>query len=129
MSNSTNYISIPNLLLISIPIFVVFGIFIKWSQGVKSLLYATFRMVSQLILVGYALIVIFNQSNPYISSCILLFMLLTSSWIALRTVKDLRKKHYLKALMAIALGGIPVLILVVVGVVPAFVEAALVFVG
>ncbi len=113
MNNSANYIAIPSLLLLLIPVAIVCVIYKKWSLSAKTLIYATARMVIQLILVGYALIVIFNQSNVYVSSSILLVMLLAASWIALRPLKELRRKMYLKALTAILLGGVPILALVV----------------
>ena len=117
MNNSAYHIAIPNLLIIFIPILIVIAIYIKWSLSAKILFYATGRMVAQLIFVGYALIVIFNQSNIIVSSCVLIIMLLVSSWIALRPLKKLRRKLYLRALASIFLGGVPVLILVIVGVV------------
>ena len=117
MNNSAYHIAIPNLLLLFIPVAIVCIIYIKWSLTVKTLFYATCRMVMQLILVGYALIILFNQSNVFVSSCVLIIMLLFSSWIALRPIKKLRKKLYLKALLAIFGGGVPVLILVIVWVV------------
>ena len=117
MNNSAYYLSIPNLLLIFIPVVIVMAIYIKWSLGFKTLLYATGRMVVQLILVGYALIVIFNQSDVLVSSCVLIMMMLVASWIALRPIKQLRKKYYLKTLLSLVLGSIPVLALVIIGVV------------
>ena len=117
MNNSAYYLSIPNLLLIFIPVVVVLAIYIKWSLGFNTLLYATGRMVVQLILVGYALIVIFNQSDVLVSGCVLIMMMLVASWIALRPIKQLRKKYYLKTLLSLVLGSVPVLALVIIVVV------------
>jgi len=117
MNNSAYYLSIPNLLLIFIPVVIVMAIYIKWSLGFKTLLYATGRMVVQLILVGYALIVIFRQSDVLVSSCVLVMMMLVASWIALRPIKQLRKQYYLKTLLSLVLGSIPVLALVIIVVV------------
>lgn len=117
MSNSAYHIAISNLFLLFIPIAIVCVIYIKWSLTVRTLFYATGRMITQLVLVGYALIVIFNQSNALVSGCVLITMLLFSSWIALRPIKKLRKRFYLRVLFAIFLGGIPVLGLVVFGVI------------
>lgn len=113
MSNSAYHIAFSNLLLLFIPIAIVCIIYIKWSLTVKTLFYATGRMIAQLIFMGYALIVIFRQSNVLVSSCVLITMLLFSSWIALRPIKKLRKKLYFKALLAIFGGGVPVLVLVI----------------
>jgi len=113
MNNSAYHIAIPNLLLLFIPVVIVCIIYIRWSLTVKTLFYATGRMIAQLIFVGYALVVIFNQSNALVSSVILTIMLSVSSWIALRPIKKLRNKLYFKALLAIFGGGVPVLALVV----------------
>jgi putative ABC transport system permease protein len=117
MNNSAYHIAIPNLLLIFIPILIVLFIYVKWSMGFKTILYATSRMVIQLIVVGYALIAIFDQSSVYISTLVLLIMLLFASWIALRPLKELRRKQYFKALFSICAGGVPILAIVVLGVI------------
>ncbi len=44
-------------------------------------------------------------------------MLIASSWIALRPLKRLRRQYYFKALVSIAMGGVPVLALVILGVI------------
>ena len=113
MNNSAYQIAVPNLLLLFIPVAIVCFAYIKWSLPVKTLFYATGRMIAQLICVGYALVIIFTQSNVLVSSAILIFMLLISSWIALRPIKRIRKKLYSKALLAIFGGGVPILVLVV----------------
>ena len=113
MNNSANYITIPQLLMAFIPVFVVMCIFVKWKMNVKTLIYASLRMIIQLIVVGYALIVIFGSSDVFISSGILFIMLIISAWIALRPIKNKRKKYYLKTLFSLFAGGVPVLILVV----------------
>lgn len=117
MNNSASHIAIPQLLLSFIPVVIVLMIHMKWSLSMKTVLYAAARMVSQLILVGYALIVIFNESHSLLSSAILAVMLLAASWIALRPLKNMRREYYTRSLLAIGLGGIPILILIVVGVV------------
>lgn len=117
MNNSATNISIFNLVLTFIPTVVVIIIYMRWSMKVGTLVYAMFRMVVQLILVGYALIVIFDQSDPYVSGAVLLIMLIFAGWIALRPVAHLRRKYYFKALAALVLGGVPVLVLVIFGVV------------
>lgn len=117
MTNSVYQIAAPNLFLLFIPIIIVTVIYITWSLRVKTLFYAIGRMIAQLIFVGYALVVIFNQKNVFVSSCVLIIMLLFASWIALRPIKKLRKYFYHKALISIFLGGIPVLALVIFGII------------
>lgn len=116
MNTSAYHISIPNLLIILIPVLVVMGVYAKWALSVRTLFYATGRMVAQLLLVGYALVYLFHQDSPYVSLGVLLVMICVSSWIALRPVKQLRRDHYVRALIAIVTGGVPVLVLVIFGV-------------
>ncbi len=116
MNQAAYHIAVPDLLLIFVPVILVMIIYKRWSLGMNTLFYATGRMVLQLILVGYALIVIFNQSNVLVAGCVPL-MLLIAGWIALRPIKRLRGKLYLKTLLALVLGSIPVLIIVIFGVV------------
>ena len=117
MNHSAYDIAIPDLLLIFIPVIVVMVIYLRWSLSITTILYATVRMVVQLIFVGYALIVIFNQSDVFVSSCVIGVMLLISAWISLRPIKKLRRELYLKTLLALVLGSIPVLLIVIAGVV------------
>ena len=112
MNQTAQSIDLIRLSFMGIPLLMVMFIYLCWSLKVGSLLYATARMVSQLILIGYALIIIFKQSNPVITSGILALMLIAASWIALRPLQKLRKKYYLKTLLAISLGGVPTLALV-----------------
>lgn len=113
MNPSAYHIEIPHLLLIGIPLMVVLFIFLKWSLEVKTLLYATGRMVLQLIIIGYLLVVVFKYESPYPISAILFVMMAIAAWISLRPLKSLRMKYYFKVLAAIGLGGLPVLLLVV----------------
>ena len=117
MNESIYNISILNLVIAFIPVVAVIIIYYRWSLSVKTLYYASARMVCQLILVGYALVVIFNQKSALVSSCIILVMLIVSSWIALRPLKKLRGKLYNIALLSIFSGGVSVLVLVIVGVI------------
>ncbi len=73
-------------------------------------------MLTQLLLIGYFLVYIFKTDSSWIIVAVLTVMLLSSSWIALRTLKIPRKVLYLKSLGAIALAGILILALVTQGV-------------
>lgn len=117
MQESATHISVPNLLLVFIPVLVVAIVYARWALPLRTLLYGTGRMVAQLIFIGYALVIIFNHHSPWLSTSVLLVMLLVSSWIALRPLKELRRRLYGKALAAIFCGAVPVLGLVIFGVV------------
>jgi len=113
MSKAAVIIPLYRLGLAIIPSLVVLWVFVKWSLKYQTLLYALIRMVVQLILIGYALNLIFSQSNVWIVSLITMVMVFIAAWIALRPVGDLRIKHYKKALIALIVGGVPTLLLVV----------------
>ena len=117
MMESSKDILLPNLLLMLFPVAIVAMIYVKWSLNVRTLYYASARMVVQLIVVGYALVLVFEQETALVPCLVLVMMLLVSSWIALRPIHALRRQLYTRSLLAIAIGGVPILALVVVGVV------------
>ena len=116
MNDTIQTISYFNLSLSFIPVIFVVLILWKWNIGFKSSLYAIFRMLVQLLLIGYVLAYIFEADNSYIVVAVLSVMLISSSWIALRTIEVPLKKLYLKCLIAIAIGGGLTLILITQGV-------------
>lgn len=118
MKTAALEIPIPNLILSFLPVVLVFLIFLKWKLDWKGFVWANARMLGQLILIGYFLSLIFGQHNPFVSAAIIFFMLSISAWISLNAIKENRKEHYLKSLLALALGAIPVMILVTGFVVP-----------
>ncbi|MCD6460146.1 ABC transporter permease [bacterium] len=113
MKDSANFIPIINLVLVFIPLTAVILIHLKWELNIKTLIYASSRMIIQLIFMGYALIIIFNNKNLFLSSFILTVMLLVSAWIALRPLNQHRSKLFSTALIAISSGAIPVLALII----------------
>lgn len=116
-------ISTEGLLLGFLPALIAIGILFRWSAGAKTAIYATLRMLIQLLLIGYVLVYIFSADQPGIIIAVLTIMLLASSWIAIRPVKEKHPRVYLHALAAIAVGGVLTLGLVsqlVIGVDPWF---------
>ena len=85
-------------------------------MGYKTTIYAIFRMLVQLLLIGYVLTYIFETNSNYIVITILIVMLLTASWISLRTTSLPRKTLLLNAVYSIVLGGVTVLLLMTQGV-------------
>jgi putative ABC transport system permease protein len=116
MDKSIQIISIPNLLVAFVPVLVVLLILWRWRLGLKTSLWAVSRMVMQLVLVGYVLTYIFESDNAWIVVGVLAVMLFSSSWIALRTLSERRMELLFKALMAILVGGVSVLLLISQGV-------------
>ena len=105
MDKSLQVIPILNLALTFIPVVVVVFILRRWTSDSRNATYAVFRMLVQLLLIGYVLTYIFETNHPSIVVGVLSVMLLAASWIALRPVHEKRRTHYGKVLLSIAFGG------------------------
>lgn len=99
-----------------IPVAIVIMIYIRWTQDKTTLFYALFRMLIQLMLIGYVLTYIFAANSPYFVILILCVMLIAASIIALRPVQKRQNSLYLHAFIAIFIGGVFTLMMVVMGV-------------
>ncbi|MDC0075746.1 ABC transporter permease [Candidatus Thioglobus sp.] len=104
-------IPLSNLAIAFIPVFVVLIIIWRWNIGLKSSLYAIFRMIIQLLLIGYVLTYIFETNSNYVVIAVLSIMLLSASWISLRTTSLPRKILFINAVSAMVIGGFTVLII------------------
>lgn len=116
MSKSIQIIPLLNLALAFIPVVIVLIILWNWKMKYLNSLYAVFRMLIQLLLIGYFLAYIFEADNSIIVLAVLMVMLLSSSIIALRTIQLPKKQVYLKSFSAIAISGGLILILITQGV-------------
>lgn len=116
MNNSVQVLSLTSLAIALIPVLGVVGILYKWSLDYKTALYGVFRMLVQLLLIGYVLTFIFQAKTPWIVLALLMIMILASSWIALRTVSVRSGTLYAKALTSIAIGGGIIFLLIILGV-------------
>jgi putative ABC transport system permease protein len=105
-------ITLPGLILAFLPTAVVIGIMLRWSAGAKTAIYATTRMLVQLLLIGYVLVYIFEAKHSGIIGAVLIAMLIVASWIAIRPVEHKQPHVYRNALIAISTGGVLVLALV-----------------
>ena len=106
-----------------LPAAIVIGIMLYWSAGATTAMYATARMLIQLLLIGYVLVYIFEAQQPQIIGAVLVVMLLFASWIAIRPVARKQRHLFRNALIAISVSGVLVLALVsqvVIGVEPWF---------
>ena len=111
-------IPISSLILAFIPLAFVIGVFIKWDLNWKKLSWASTRMVTQLMLVGYFLTFIFKQDKPYITIPLVLIMMSISAWISLHSIGDERKSHYKYAWIAMFCGALPNLALTTIVLIP-----------
>ena len=115
MNSEIQNISLLNLAIAFVPVIVVIVIIWKWQLDYKTSLYAVFRMLIQLLMIGYFLTFIFESDSSWIVIAVLAVMLFSSSWIALRSV-DKKRVLYMSAFWSILIGGGLVLILVTQGV-------------
>ncbi len=116
MNSSVQIIPLQNLALAFIPVVAVILILWKWKLLYKNSLYAVFRMLIQLLLIGYFLAYIFEADSSLIVLAVLAVMLFSSSLIALRTMQMPKKSLYLKSFYSIAFSGGLILFLVTQGV-------------
>ena len=116
MNESLLQISLLRLSIVLLPVLGIIFLLYRWGLNFRESLVAFFRMLLQLMLIGYFLTFIFKTDHAEIILAVLMVMLLASAWIALRTVKKQRKRLFLRTLAAITLGGGFTLALVTVGV-------------
>jgi putative ABC transport system permease protein len=112
MNASVQQITLAKLALAFVPPLVVFAIFVAWSLEWRSFLHAMARMLLQLLGIGYVLALVFQSRNVLVVLAVLTVMVLTATWIALRTTPALRRKLYWRTLGAVLLGGGATLIVV-----------------
>ena len=123
MDTELTTISLQGLVITFLPVAIVIGIMYRWSAGAPTAIYASLRMLIQLLLIGYVLVYIFETDQSVIIIAVLGIMLTTASWIAIRPLQNKQPQMYLNSLAAISVGGVLTLALVsqaVVGVEPWF---------
>lgn len=106
MNTAVQAIGWQGLAFAFLPTFVVIGILFRWTAGTGTAVYATLRMLLQLLIIGYVLVYIFSADEPAIIVVVLVVMLLVASWIAIRPVRKKQPGVYLNALIAITVGGV-----------------------
>jgi putative ABC transport system permease protein len=116
MANTIQDISLFNLSIAFVPMLVVFVIMFRWHMNYGNAIYATVRMVIQLLIIGYLLVFIFSAERFWIVLGILFVMIVASSWIALGVAKHLQRKLFNVALTALFTGGGITLLIVTQGV-------------
>jgi len=88
-----------SLALAFLPALIVIVIMYYWRAGGGTAIYATLRMLVQLLLIGYVLIYIFDADHWGTIIAVLVAMLIAASWIAVRTVKSPGPRTYIIALI------------------------------
>mgnify|MGYP003639205775 CR=1 FL=1 len=105
MNNTLQMISLVDLAIAFIPVFIALYFLYLWSLSVKQASYALSRMLVQLLIIGYVLSYIFYSDNSWLIATILVTMIGISCWIALRTLPEHRTVLFKHGFMAIFIGG------------------------
>ncbi len=116
MNDSVLIIPLADLALAFIPVLVVVAILFRWSLDYRNALYAALRMLSQLLIIGYFLLFIFESDSVWLVIGVVAVMVSAASWIALGSIAERRRALYISALLSIAVGGGFVLVLITQGV-------------
>jgi putative ABC transport system permease protein len=106
MNDTVQIIPLTRLALAFIPVCAVLFIIHRWSLGIRTGLVAVFRMVSQLLLVGYVLTFIFGSQRALVTVSVVAISAgaLTVLFIATQVVLDL--PNWYTPSMVIPLAGI-----------------------
>ena len=107
-----NFIPLANLMLGFLPVIVLIAIMRLWGLSISNSIYANFRMLIQLLLIGYVLTFIFETDQPIIIGLVVFFMIFMSAWIAMRPLKEKGIYHFIVIFLSLALSGLAVLFLI-----------------
>jgi len=110
--NEVEIIPIANLLLGFLPVMLLIVVMKLWGLNALQPIYANFRMLIQLLLIGYVLTYIFETDQPVVILLVILFMILMSSWIALRPLQERGIKAFMVVIASLGLSGLAVLFLI-----------------
>lgn len=106
-------IELYNLLYLLFPLIIVWYFYKLWVKDKYEIINSTIRMIIQLLLIGYVLVYIFDNQNYLLGIFILIFMMLISTYIARRNIKNKSKYEYLLILLSLSISGLIHLIIIV----------------
>ncbi|KAB7884393.1 ABC transporter permease [Poseidonibacter ostreae] len=106
-------IELYNLLYLLFPLIIVWYFYKSWVKNSYEIINATIRMIIQLLLIGYVLVYLFNNENTLLGIFILLFMMIVSTYIARRNIKNKSKYEYLLMLTSLSISGLIHLIIII----------------
>ncbi len=92
------------LAIMFVPVLLIGLVMWSWKIATKDYWLANFRMLAQLLIIGYLLIHIFKNNNLWLGIGLMSLMLLISAWISLRPIKNKNKRHYFDICLAISIG-------------------------
>ena len=109
-----------HLMWMVLPLLVVMFFMNQWGLGIREVVYATVRMVVQLVAIGYVLVYLFNNDHPLLMLLVLSVMIGASSWITLRHVGHKGFSILWRIFLSISIAGLMMLglIVLVIGIEP-----------
>ena len=110
-------IELKALIIILLPIIVVGYFYHKWAKDSFEVLWATIRMIVQLLLIGFVLNYIFNTTSGLLGLLIVMFMIIVSSWIVMRSTHTKSWSHYFTIVTIIFIVGTALLLIVLYAVI------------
>ncbi|UTJ06554.1 ABC transporter permease [Arcobacter roscoffensis] len=101
-----------NLLYLLLPLIIVWYFYKSWVGNQTEILYATIRMVVQLLAIGYLLLILFENKHIYMGIVVISFMLIVSTWICIRNIKNKTKSEYINVFISSTTSSLIHLILI-----------------
>ena len=98
-------LSVVNLLYLLLPVSFVAYFYFRWVGNKVEILYASVRMLLQLLLVGYLLSYVFDAKTSYMTIFIVVVMISAASMITLRNITHKNFKVYKMIFISILVGG------------------------
>ncbi len=98
-------ISVINLIWLLLPVSFVAYFYFRWVGNKIEILYASARMLLQLLLVGYLLSYVFEAKTSYITVFIVVVMISVASMITLRNITHKNLDTYKRIFLSIFVGG------------------------
>ena len=98
-------LSVANLLYLLIPVLFVAYFYFRWVGNKLEILYASARMLLQLLLVGYLLSYVFDSKTSYMTIFIVVVMISAASMITLRNITHKNFTVYKMIFFSIFVGG------------------------
>ena len=109
MENALPLIPLPMLFYAFVRTLVLVRVLFRWSLGAWEAVYANFRMLVQLLGVGYLLTFVFETEEPAVIVAVIFVMIGAAAWISLRPLQDRGGRSYLIALVVLAGNGLVML--------------------
>tara|TARA_R110001592_G_C13145402_1_gene747680 strand:- start:921 stop:1667 length:747 start_codon:yes stop_codon:yes gene_type:complete len=119
MQMAIEIIPFERLIITFIPMALVIFLMRSWGLNYAKACYSIVRMLLQLMLIGYALIMIFESDSSLMTLSVLSLMVLASSWISLNTLSNApqnpfqnKLRLFMIAIASVLLGGGVMLVIV-----------------